>query len=217
LVPSPRFALQYSVEDAGPSGPALVELWTTRDGGRTWNRQPEDADRTSPYNVDLGADGTYGLWLVVQSAAGLGDGPPAPGDRPQTWVEVDSTPPTVQLDRPKVGTGASVGKVLITWRASDAHLATRPILLSYRADRPDAPWQAITARTENTGRYVWTVPANVPPRFHVRIDAFDAVGNHSSAETSESGPVLVDRTRPRGRIIGLDPGTLGGADARARK
>lgn len=217
LVSSPRFPLQYAVDEAGPSGPALVELWTTRDGGRSWNRQPEDVDRTSPYNVDLGGDGTFGLWLVVQSAAGLGDPPPAPGDRPQTWVEVDSTPPTVQLDRPKVGTGNSFGKVLITWRAADAHLANRPIQISYRADRPDASWQPITDRIENTGRYIWTLPASTPPRFHLRIEAYDAVGNRAAAETTETGAVLVDRTRPKGRIIGLDPSALGGADGRSRR
>jgi hypothetical protein len=33
LVPSPRFPLQYEVDDAGPSGPASVELWVTADGG----------------------------------------------------------------------------------------------------------------------------------------------------------------------------------------
>jgi hypothetical protein len=217
LVSSPRFPLQYAVDDSGPTGPALVELWTTRDGGRSWNRQPEDVDRTSPYNVDLGGDGTFGLWLVVQSAAGLGDPPPAPGDRPQTWVEVDSTAPTVQLDRPKVGTGNSFGKVLITWRATDAHLANRPIQISYRADRPDATWQPITDRIENTGRYIWTLPASTPPRFHVRVDAYDAVGNRGSAETTDVGAVLVDRTRPKGRIIGLDPSALGGTDGRSRR
>jgi hypothetical protein len=205
------------VDDAGASGPALVELWTTRDGGRTWNRLPEDADRTSPYNVDLGGEGTFGLWLVVQSASGLGDPPPAPGDRPQMWVEVDSTPPSVQIDRPRVGTGNSVGKVLITWRASDPHLGARPVVLFYRADRPNAQWEPITDRIENTGRYIWTVAANVPNRFHIRVDVFDTLGNRGTAETTDIGPVLVDRTRPRGRIIGLDAGASGGAEGRSRR
>jgi hypothetical protein len=211
LVASPRFALQYAVDDAGPDGPALVELWITRDGGQTWNRQMEDADRTSPYDVDLGSEGTYGLWLVVQSAANLGDPPPRPGDRPQMWVEVDSTAPIVRLDSPRVGTGANLGKVLINWRASDPHLGPRPVLLSYRADRHDAPWTPITDRLDNTGRYVWTVPPNVPPRIHLRIDVVDSIGNRGFAET-QSKPVLVDRSRPRGRILGLDPNSIGGGN-----
>jgi hypothetical protein len=210
MVGSPRFALQYAVDDAGPDGPALVELWVTRDGGQTWSRQPEDADRRSPYEVDLGGEGTFGMWLVVQSAANMGDPPPRPGDRPQLWVEVDSTPPIVRLDPPRVGKDSALGKVLITWRVTDPHLGARPVLLSYRADRPDAPWTPIGDRLDNTGRYVWTVPPGVPARFHLRIDAVDTLGNRAFAESTANGPILVDRSRPRGRILGLDPNSVGG-------
>jgi hypothetical protein len=204
LVPNPKFPLRYEVEDAGPDGPALVELWTTRDGGRTWNRQPGDPDRVSPYNVDLGGEGTYGLWLVVQSASGLGDPPPAPGDRPQSWVEVDSAAPAVSIDRPRVGTGVNAGKVVFTWRAGDAHMAQRPISIFYRSDGPDAPWVPIAQGLDNNGRYVWNAPTNVPPRFHVKVEALDTLGNRGLADTQDLGPVVLDRARPRGRIIGLD-------------
>ena len=97
LVPGPRFKLQYAVEEAGPDGPATVELWITQDGGRTWIRRGEDPDRVSPIEVDVGGEGTFGISLVARSASGLGDQPPGPGDPPQTWVEVDATPPSVQL------------------------------------------------------------------------------------------------------------------------
>ena len=213
LVGSPRFPLAYAVDDAGPGGPSLVELWVTRDGGRSWSRQPEDADRVSPYNVDLGGEGTFGLWLVVQGANGLGDPPPAPGNRPQLWVEVDSTPPLVQLDPPRVGAGTHAGKVSITWRASDAHLAPQPIVVYYRPDGGDAAWQPITGRIDNTGSFTWSVPPNVPARFHLRVDAFDSLGNRGSAETAN--PIVVDRARPRGRIIGLDSSARGGMDGRS--
>ncbi|MDB5352259.1 MAG: hypothetical protein JWN86_3506 [Planctomycetota bacterium] len=205
LVDSPRFSLKYEVEDAGPGGPAVVVLWTTRDGGRTWNRQAEDADRTSPYNVDLGGEGTFGLWLEVQSSSGQGDPPPAPGDRPLSWVEVDSTAPIVSLARPKVGTGANASKVILTWRAGDAHLAARPISLYYRLDRPESPWVPIADRLDNTGKFIWDVPSTMPARFHVKVEALDTLGNRGSADTTQDlGPVLLDRARPKGRIIGLD-------------
>ena len=101
LVANPKFKLQYAVDDAGPSGPATVELWITQDGGRTWIRRGDDEDRVSPIEVDLGGEGTFGLCLVARSASGLGDQPPAPGDPPQTWVEVDSTAPVVQIQPPQ--------------------------------------------------------------------------------------------------------------------
>jgi hypothetical protein len=126
------------------------------------------------------------------------------------WVEVDSSPPSLQLNRPVVGKGANLGKVAITWRASDLHLAAKPVVLSWRPDQPGARWQPITEPMENTGKFIWTAPIDVPPRFHVRVDVVDSVGNRASADTSEAGPITVDRTRPRSRIIGLDPSARGG-------
>jgi hypothetical protein len=213
LVSSPRFSLKYEVDDAGPNGPASVELWVTQDGGRTWNRHNEDSDRVSPFDVDLGTEGTFGLCLVARAVTGLGDQPPAPGDPPQIWVEVDSTPPTVQIAPPQIGVGRHVGKVAIAWRATDLHLAPRPVTLSWRADQPNAAWQPITGPLENTGRYIWTVPANVPPKIHIRVEVADTAGNHASADTVDLGAVIVDRTRPRGRITGLDTGNRAGASA----
>lgn len=210
LVPSPRFKLQYAIEDAGPNGPASVELWITQDGGRTWIRRGEDPDRVSPFDIDLGGEGTFGLCLVARSASGLGDQPPAPGDPPQSWVEVDSTPPSVQLYPPQIGSGPHAGKVAITWRASDLHLAPNSVSLQWRPDQPGAAWQPIMDGQENMGQYIWNVPPSFPAKFHIRVEAVDTLGHHGSAETPDAAPVIVDRSRPRSRIIGLDPNARAG-------
>jgi hypothetical protein len=216
LVASPRFKLQYAIEDAGPDGPAIVELWITQDGGRNWIRRGEDPDRVSPFEVDLGGEGTFGLSLVARSASGLGDQPPAPGDPPQTWVEVDTTPPSVQLYPPQIGTGPHAGKVAITWRASDLHLAPRAVALFWRPDQPGSTWQPIINGQENMGQYIWMVPPSFPAKFHVHVEAVDTVGHRGGAETTDSAPVIVDRSRPRSRIIGLDPNARAGDGPGAR-
>jgi hypothetical protein len=210
LVDGPRFKLQYAVDDGGPNGPATVELWITQDGGRTWIRRGEDPDRTSPIDVDLGGEGTYGICLVARSAAGLGDQPPAPGDPPQSWVEVDASAPAVQLDPVQVGTAVNSGKIAITWRATDLHLAPKSVSILWRPDQPGTSWQPVAEAQENTGRYIWTVPQSVPARFHIRVEAADSVGHRGFAESTESGPIMVDRSRPRTRIIGLDPNARSG-------
>jgi hypothetical protein len=211
LVASPRFKLQYAIEDAGPNGPASVELWITQDGGRTWIRRSEDPDRVSPFEVDLGGEGTYGLTLVARSVSGLGDPPPAPGDPPQTWVEVDSTPPSVQLYPPQIGTGPHAGKVAITWRASDLHLAPKSVSLLWRPDQAGAAWQPIAQSQDNAGQFVWSVPPSYPARFHIRVETVDSVGHRGWAETTDTAPIVVDRSRPRSRIIGLDPNARAGS------
>ena len=210
LVASPKFKLQYAVEDAGPAGPATVELWITHDGGRTWIRRGGDDDRVSPIEVDLGGEGTFGLCLVARSASGLGDQPPAPGDPPQSWVEVDSTVPVVQIQTPQIGTGVNAGKIAIAWKASDLHLPARSVTLSWRSDQPGAQWQTIADGLDNAGQFIWNVPPAVSEKFHLKVEATDSVGHHGTADTTESGPIAVDRSRPRSRIIGLDPNAHSG-------
>lgn len=205
LVGGPRFRLRYDVQDPGPDGrAAIVELWMTRDGGRSWIRRGEDPDRTSPIEVDLGGEGTFGLTLVARSSSGQGDQPPASGDLPQTWVEVDSTPPSVRLYRPEIGTGTHAGKVAIAWQVQDLHLGETPVTLSWRADQPGSSWMPIADSQKAVGQFVWAVPPHFPQKFHVRVEAVDGAGNRGVAETPASDPVIVDRSRPRSRIIGLD-------------
>ncbi len=212
LVSKPQFPLKYEVEDAGPRGPAAVELWVTQNGGQTWSPKGEDSDRVSPFAVDLGGEGTYGLRLVARSESGLGDPPPGPGDPPDIRVEVDSTPPTVQILPPQVGKGQNLGRVNVLWRASDLHMGQKAVVISWRSDQAAAQWQPITpSPIENTGSFTWNVPPNVPPRFHLRVDVIDTAGNRGWAETTEGPPVIVDRTRPRSRIIGLDPSARTGS------
>jgi len=214
LVSNPKFGLQYAVDDAGPLGPAAVELWVTTDGGRTWFSRGEDPDRASPFPVDLGGEGSFGLKLVAKSAANQGDRPPTAGEPPVTVVEVDSSGPAVKLDAPRM-----VGpKLVINWHASDPHPAPRPVMISVKADSPDGKWQLITPTPiENSGQFTWTVPQGCPPKIHVRVDVRDSLGNMGFAETSETAPVLVDRSKPKGRIIGLDPSAResGGPSARS--
>ena len=203
LINSPKFPLNYSVDDAGPNGPATVELWITRDGGKNWSRWAEDSDRTSPFPVDLGGEGFYGLSIVARSLAGQGDEIPRPGSQAQIWVEVDSTPPAIVLNTIKLGVGNQSGRVLIPWRAEDRNFVSRPISLFYRPETSNQ-WIPIAENIENSGQYFWTPGPQVPPVFHIRIEAVDKAGNKSGVDTTTYEPVLFDRTRPRAKIIGLN-------------
>jgi len=92
-VASPRFLLDYAVDRPGPDGNAeVVELWVTRDGGTTWAKAGTDPDRKSPFMVELAGPGVHGLSLIARDALGFGDQPPAPGDQPKMWIQVESGP-----------------------------------------------------------------------------------------------------------------------------
>src|SRR5439155_17759656 len=89
-----------------------VEGYATKDGGKTWLRLGEDADKRSPFEFELPGDGTYGLMLVV-STAGHSAQPPAAGDTPDWWVEIDTGKPSVQMTDVRLGVGDETGQLIL--------------------------------------------------------------------------------------------------------
>jgi hypothetical protein len=196
LVHDSNVSLDYQIEDSGPSGISVIELWITRDMGRSWNKVGEDSDHESPFEVDLGTDGLYGLSLVAKNGMGFGDRPPAAGDQPQTWVEVDKTPPQVRVFPPEMGKASDVGSLVIAWKAEDPNLGERCVSLYYTEDGRGEPKPIVTG-IENSGRYVWKLDGQVPMKFRVVVEVSDRAGNRKKAESTE---VTIDTRRPRASI-----------------
>jgi hypothetical protein len=91
----------------------------------------------------------------------------------------------------------------ISWQASDKNLAAQPISL-YFAEDPSGEWQPIAIALANSGRYTWRIPQGVPHKMYVRLEAADKGGNIGRSETAK--PVLVDLSRPKGKVVGVEPG-----------
>jgi hypothetical protein len=204
IVKDKRISINYDVQEVGKSGIAVIELWWTRNEGRTWQKYNE---KLSPlpkdtYTVEVKDEGLYGFTLVARNRAGFGEPPPKVGDAPQVYVEVDLTKPVVQLQSVDPGRGAEVGNLTITYSATDKNLAPQPITLSW-AEKPEGPWQQIAAQQDNTGRYVWRIPETVPYQFYVRVEAIDRAGNIGAAESAK--PVVVDFSQPKVQVIGIGP------------
>jgi hypothetical protein len=202
MVNSKRISINYEIKDVGKSGIALIELWYTRTEGRNWQKYEERTNPQSPYTFEVSDEGLYGFTLVARNKAGGGEQPPKVGDLPQVWVEVDLTKPLVRIQSVDVGKGPELGSLTITYSATDKNLARQAISLSY-AEKPEGDWKPIATNEENTGRYVWRMPADVPYQFYVRVEAADRAGNIGSAETPK--PVIVDLSQPKVQVIGVEP------------
>lgn len=202
MVNSGTFELEYDVESIGPEGIAKVELWATRDGGQTWSSYGVDEDFRSPFRVNVMQEGTYGFRVVIESANGLGGRRPNPGEPPDVWIGVDMTRPTARITSTYQGQGNQRDHLVVTWEATDAHLASRPVSLFY-ATSPDGPWSTVAAGLENTGQYAWRLPRETPDQFYLRIEVRDEAGNITSFTTPE--PVTLSRPRPEGHIRGVRP------------
>lgn len=202
LVNSLRFELDYSVESVGSSGVGKVELWGTRDGGRSWHSYGIDEDRQSPLLAELQEEGIFGFRIAVQSGTGFGGQAPASGEPPDVWVAVDVVKPYARILAIEPGQQDRAGQLEIRWQADDETLAAYPITLAY-SPQPEGPWTAIVTDFENAGEYVWRLDHQVPEQFFLRLEVRDAAGNVAVVETRE--PVTLDRAKPQGRILQVRP------------
>ncbi len=200
-VKSHRFEINYRIDDVGPSGVSSVELFITQNNGQKWYKYGDDADRQSPFVVDVPEDGLYGFAIRVRSGAGLADDPPQSGEEPSIVLIVDRTPPVAQLMPVQQGAGGAMNKITISWRVTDDNPSDKPISLSYAAN-PNGPWEPICGWQQDTGSYAWQVGAGVPSRLYVRLVVRDAAGNHSFVDTPQ--PVLVDLSKPTARIVDVE-------------
>jgi hypothetical protein len=181
-VNSKRISLDYEVKDGGTAAPTEVELWCTRDG-RTWKKMETLPHSKPPCIAEVEDEDLYGFTLVVHQAGTPGNAP-TQGDRPQVWVEVDVTKPTVWLLGVKAGKGPEGRQVAISWKAADKNLSSRPVTLSF-APKPEGPWLPFASQLENTGHYLWQVPRDVPAHYLVRVEAVDQAGNIGTAQTPQ--------------------------------
>jgi hypothetical protein len=149
--------------------------------------------------VDLKEEGVVrGYYIVVKSRAGLGKRPPESGTPPQIRLELDMTPPVVEVYRPQPDP-ARRDTLVLTWRAKDKNLPTNSVTLEW-AERKEGQWNLIgTQDMANTGQFSWQVPANVPPSVYLKLSVRDSAGNRAVAQTPE--PVVVDLSEPE--VVGF--------------
>lgn len=219
-----RFDLAYEVEQKGPSGISRVDLWVTRDDGRTWVRWSQHDGRETPIRVALDTptnrhiEGSYGFRLVPVSGAGLSDNGPVAGDAPELRVVIDVTPPAIELYQP-FSDPSTPDTLVIPWRSSDKNFGEEPMGIEW-SEHPTGPWKPVvnaptegvvpattlisaqSRRLPNTGRFAWRVPGNLPThKVYLKVTARDLAGNVSEVVTP--GPVLVDLAKPRAKISGI--------------
>jgi hypothetical protein len=198
-----RFSWDYESDPAKPGVGALrAELWTTRDGGVTWQRTAVDRDGLSPIDVQLPAAGFYGVRLeMVAEVPDAGAGPRS-GDAPEAWLGVDDEPPHVDLLGVTRDESTAAGGLVIRYAARDPLLVPRGARLLY-SPNAEGPWATIAEGLDSQGEYRWQPDRSVPARVHVRIEVIDAAGNVGKASTAEA--ITVATPRFVGKLGGLRP------------
>lgn len=201
LVNTRRFAWDYEIPAVRrTAGPLRAELWTTIDGGVTWQRAAVDKQCRSPIAVELPSTGFYGVRLELVADVPDAEGGPRSGSEPDAWVGVDDEAPQVELigiDRDEPGTDDSL---VIRYAARDPLLTGSAVRLMY-SPNASGPWATVASGLANEGSHRWEPGKSVPARAFLRVEATDAAGNLGSAVSDE--PVSVAPTRVPGRLGSL--------------
>jgi hypothetical protein len=201
LVNKRRVFLDYQIDQTGPSGVGRVEIYLTRDRGQSWEPYGEDKDHTSPAEVILPGEGLFGVTLVVTNGRGFGGTPPAAGDTPDWWIEVDMTKPDARIVSIGPSKSGEPGGMLITWNARDKNLKPDPIDL-YWSDSPHGQRHVIAKGLKNDRQYHWAVPPEVGAHAFICLSVTDQAGNVTECVTPE--PVAIDDlSRPHIHVVGI--------------
>jgi hypothetical protein len=195
-----RCNIAISVE-APLKADANVEVWASPDSGKSWLLVGQSRDATNAVRAEFPREGLYGYTFVVKSSSNAGQ-PPAAGDTPDGWIEVDTTKPVAELLSVSLGTENDAGHLLITWVAQDRNFGPEPIALSY-ASQPTGPWQPLAEKLANTGRHRWPLPRNLGGRVYVRLTAIDRAGNATVCDCPT--PVQLETTRPKVKVLSVTP------------
>ncbi len=201
LVNTRRFAWDYEIPAVRrTAGPLRAELWTTIDGGTTWQRAAVDTQCRSPIAVELRDTGFYGVRLELVADVPDAEGSPRSGSEPDAWVGVDDELPLVELtsvDRDETG---AEDVLIIRYAARDPLLTDDSVRLMY-SPNASGPWATIASGLANEGDHRWEPGKSVPARAFIRVEVADAAGNVGSAVSAE--PVSVAPTRVHGRLGSL--------------
>ena len=190
---------------------------------KSWKKCDNAQAQRNAYSVEVKDEGVFGYTMVARPAGDKGDTQPKCGDVPQVWVAVDATKPVVTLSGVELNLASKTPNLIVRWSAKDKNFGPRPVTLSY-AEHADGPWVPLAANIENSGRYETAIPANMPKRAFLRVEAVDLVGNTGAAKTERlvrldfSAPVAsspplqpvgadqpVEKPRPHVVIYGVEP------------
>jgi hypothetical protein len=204
LLSSRRCTLSYAFDGTAAAMVKRVEVYVTRDEGRTWLNLGEDADRQSPVEVMLPEDGAYGF-VVLVSTATQPAAPPTSGEAADWAIEVDTIPPEVSIDSVLPGVGDDAGLISLRWSVRDKNPKPDAVELSW-SNSTEGPWQSIAKGLRAEGQYRWPVPPQAGTRLFFRLEAGDLAGNLGKFVTPQ--PVSLEVGKPRAKVLGINPAAV---------
>jgi hypothetical protein len=184
LINCRRLLLDYQIEAEDIKDVSKIEIYLTRDQGRSWQRWGKEIAPGHLAEVELPGEGLFGLCLVAQDRQGRGVAP-QPGQAPDRWIEVDLTPPQLTDVEVRPDPDSPQPLLVVHWQAQDRNLKAAPIDLFW-SSHPQGPWQVIARGLKNEPPYHWPVPSQAGAQVYVRLTVADQAGNRAEWVTPQA-------------------------------
>lgn len=204
ISPNAQVALTAQAQDAGPAGLSSVQLWISRDDGKTWGEGPLVADGpliasgSGSIAWQAPSDGRYRLALVCIDQAGNPSlTPKGPGEDQATLI-VDSQKPVVTLATatgiaeaagggPNARNAFKAGdRVAVNFAIQDANLAQNPVTVLFSRD-DGKTWQELAKAQPADTAYRFEIPAGPDTNAaRIAVRAIDIAGNVGDVVAQQS-------------------------------
>lgn len=178
---SPVFKIPFSPEGTERRW-RQVELYSSTDQGRTWNKQATVGPETGSFVYTASQDGLY--WFATRTVDFDGRSFPATMDSavPQLKVIVDTQPPALTLR----GMPPRDGQAQIEWEVRDDNLDLNSLEADYRL-QGSSEWLPLRAEPKPSGSHAWRPSTN--GRMEARLRVRDRAGNESEQKTAIDPPL----------------------------
>lgn len=213
VVNSRTIVLNYRVESAAPV--RRVEVYLTRDGGARWARCPSTLVGPHSVRCTVGADGTYGFFVVLHNETGASQPAPTVDTPPHVEFEVDTTAPLVQVHRVTWAAEDPPGRVRLRVSVIETGRRMRSARMYYRVLDGAGAWRDGGPVALQGMTAFWDLPADVPRAFEALLRVTDAAGNCGEDRIRiEDADALRQRTAGGARLV-ADEEPLGAARSEA--
>ncbi|QDU40023.1 hypothetical protein Mal4_43770 [Maioricimonas rarisocia] len=188
----PRFRIPFQFDSAEIQrlGAVEIQLYVSSDRGVNWRHVQSVSPTAGKFTFEAEQDGEY--WFAVRTLDGRRQQHPGGPLQAGLQVVVDQQQPELEVGL----TDLQDGRVLLSWRAVDAHLDAETLSLEF-FNVATSRWEGVNVTAAANGQTSWSVkPGQL---VSVRGQVADRAGNTATSEAS----VTIDGTssRPRDRDV----------------
>jgi len=180
-----HFSIPFTVNRPDDNSQRAVEvlLYVSSDRGKSWQLAKRVSPEKCHFLFGANADGQY--WFMVRTLDQSGKLRPKGPLKPGLCVNVDTTPPSLELSAKQ----GEAGEITVQWKNRELNHKKDSLKIQYRVGK-HGQWESVaivpelaeTSQPVRTGKVTWWPQAN-SGRLEIRAETCDLAGNPAVTHT----------------------------------